>query len=676
MKRSKLLYLSWALAIVTLVLIVTTHRKNQTTFYGIAETREMIINTEYPVELKKLHIAPGQTVRHQDLLVEFSRPELAMEINAITHELEELRGQQQANAHEFKSRINALRAQEIAASSDIEYRIRQLQAEYDINRELSARLKSIENSLADASESTAGNPAALRIERLKESRQLSVKPIQIQIDQLEKDLISSEDALRIQVDGLERKHALLLEEKNKLYRFSPVEGIIGSINYKEGEQISPFTPILTLHTKTPSYIRGFIHEKAYRQIALGQKAWVASIADPRNSIVGEVTGVGTRIVEYPPRLKEMLAVPVWGREVTLQIDKQNPFLLGEKVFITPCDRCEEKKTLVQKWTPDYLKQQKSYADVAPLTVPTPQLKANVIQPMVIDHALKGLSSVEASGVIYLHDMKQYLIVSDSTPGNRPLLYLMDRDGLVKDELVIQGLNEAIDMEGITQDDTGRIYIICSHDSSGKQAPPRAKTLLMRIRRDKTLLYLDESVSLYELFADLVSRFPQGSLSELALAGSNRPRVNIEGIAYRESSLYLGLKSPLLADKGAILRIANVNGVFEGKRLTKDQVAVWKRLDLRNSKARIPSGISDLLYHPFDDSWYVLSYAKRKLDDEVVKQGTLWIYREASGKLEEKAVFADRKPEGLAFNPDSSSFIITFDQGREHPGEFAFYRDLS
>jgi len=676
MKRTRLLYLSWVLAVVLLVLIVTTQRKEQTTFYGIAETREMIVNTEYPVELKKLHVTAGQAVNRQDLLAEFSRPDLTMQINAISHRLDEIRAQRQTNEQEFKSRIGALRAQRDAATSDIEYRIRQLQAEYDINKELSAGLKSLDGSPERAREAGAGDPAALRIERLKESRELSVKPIQIQIGQLEKDLLAREDTLKIQEESLEREHALLLEEKNRLYRFSPVDGIIGSVNYKEGEQVSPFTPILTLHTKTPSYIRGFIHEKAYRQIALGQKAWIASIADPQNSIIGEITGVGTRIVEYPPRLKEMLAVPVWGREVVLQIERQNPFLLGEKVFITLCENCEERRTLVQKWTPEYLKQQKSYADIPPLAVPSPEPKADAIQSMAIDPSLKGLSSVEASGVLYLQDMKQYLLVSDSTPGNRPVLYLMDRDGLVKDELVIQGIDEAIDMEGITQDDAGRIYIICSHDSDDKKPPPRARTLLMRIRRDKTLLYLDKSVSFYQLLGDFLERYPRSPLSELTMTDDGALKINVEGIAYRDDSLYLGLKHPVSAGKGTILRVGDANRMFENNRLSEGQAEVWKRLDLRSSEGGAPSGISDLFYHSPDGSWYVLSYARRNLDDGAVKLGALWKYHEEDGRLDEKAVYTGRKPEGLTFSPDLNSFIVTFDQGRAHPGEFTFYRDLS
>jgi len=44
-------------------------------------------------------------------------------------------------------------------------------------------------------------------------------------------------------------------------------------------------------------------------------------------------GVGSRIIEYPLRLKKRPEMQLWGREVEIHLPDGNPFLLGEKVMI-------------------------------------------------------------------------------------------------------------------------------------------------------------------------------------------------------------------------------------------------------------------------------------------------------------------------------------------------------
>jgi hypothetical protein len=51
--------------------------------------------------------------------------------------------------------------------------------------------------------------------------------------------------------------------------------------------------------------------------------------------MGEVVGVGARIVEYPLRLRKRPDIQMWGREVQILIPPENRFLLGEKLVITP-----------------------------------------------------------------------------------------------------------------------------------------------------------------------------------------------------------------------------------------------------------------------------------------------------------------------------------------------------
>jgi hypothetical protein len=119
-----------------------------------------------------------------------------------------------------------------------------------------------------------------------------------------------------------------------MFILARISGMIGTVDFKEGEKVAPFTPILTLHTISPSFIRGYIHENAYSKVELGKKVIISSLDVKKIKISGEVIGVGSRIVEYPVRLRKYPDLQMWGREVTIKIPEGNKLLLGEKVAIS------------------------------------------------------------------------------------------------------------------------------------------------------------------------------------------------------------------------------------------------------------------------------------------------------------------------------------------------------
>ena len=49
---------------------------------------------------------------------------------------------------------------------------------------------------------------------------------------------------------------------------------------------------------------------------------------------GEITEIGSRIIEYPSRLQTYRDIPMYGRELFIKIPPENKFLSGERVFVT------------------------------------------------------------------------------------------------------------------------------------------------------------------------------------------------------------------------------------------------------------------------------------------------------------------------------------------------------
>ena len=333
MNAPKLLYFLWILALGAVALMSLDGKEETTDFQGIADTREVIVNSENAVEIKKFHVIPGQEVKADDLLVELDQPELNMKINEISHELEEFKNRRVIDVEEHKSRIRQLKAESASVASEINYKIKQLKSRHDFNKNLTSGLKSIQPVNKSGKTGAAGSPIALEIESLKKERELALNRISIEMERFQAELEAPESPVTIRVQSLEKELKMLERRKENLLIFSLIDGVIGSIHFKPGEKASPFAPILTLYTKTPSYVRGYIHENLYNRISLGEKVSVVSTSGKNCCTEGEVVGIGSRIVEFPQRLRKRPEIQMWGREVQIKISEGNAFLLGERVMV-------------------------------------------------------------------------------------------------------------------------------------------------------------------------------------------------------------------------------------------------------------------------------------------------------------------------------------------------------
>ncbi|CAN2041949.1 hypothetical protein GMMP15_650010 [Candidatus Magnetomoraceae bacterium gMMP-15] len=335
MNTPKLLYCLWILALGAVVVMSSNGNHESTDFQGIADTREIVVNSENAVEIKRIRVIPGQVIKSGDLLVELDQPELIMKINEISHELEEFKNRKYLNTEDIKSRIRQLKAKKASVTSEIDYKIKQLMSRHNFNKNLTSRLKSLQQIDKNEKKMSISSPIALEIESLREERKLALNQIKIEMEGLHTEQNSPEMTIRIQ--SLEKELKMLELEKEHLLIYSQINGVIGSVHFKPGEKASPFAPILTLYTKAPSYIKGYIHEKLYNRILVGEKVAVLSTAGNNCCTSGIVVGVGSRIVEYPARLRKRPEIQMWGREVQIRISEDNSFLLGERVMILPVE---------------------------------------------------------------------------------------------------------------------------------------------------------------------------------------------------------------------------------------------------------------------------------------------------------------------------------------------------
>ncbi|MBN1600733.1 MAG: biotin/lipoyl-binding protein [Chitinispirillaceae bacterium] len=316
------------------VALMTAYYKSETyRFYGIADTKEIVVNYNLPVEIKEINVVQGQPIRTGDTLVILDQPELTLKINEISHALDEIKATKATLATRSRSEIRQIKAEQAARVNEIKAEIKKLEAEYELNKKLMSELRSFSKGGKNPVESgDMSSPILVEIAELKKLLATS-NPSQIVIDRLTNEITSGEDPLVVQVERMTKELTMLNAEKEKLVILAQIDGIVGSVNFKEREKVSPFDTIMTLHRESPSYVKGYIHENVHSSVSVGQSVNIRSMADAYVS-EGDVVGVGSRIVEYPLRLRKVQEIMMWGKEVLVRIPDDNKFLLGEKVVIS------------------------------------------------------------------------------------------------------------------------------------------------------------------------------------------------------------------------------------------------------------------------------------------------------------------------------------------------------
>lgn len=624
------LYMVWIIVLGVVVLITVAYQRESTNFYGIAETHEMTVNSKVTVEIMVINVLEGQLVEEGDLLVELGSPELTLKINEISHQLDQLKAEKGISKSEIKSNIRELRAQKASIVSDINYQIRTLENKYKINKNLSSGLTSLKRTTKNSGK----NPIQLQISALKEELKLSVSPINIKIGLLKRELNESDSPIKIRVQKLEEELKLLGQESGKLNIYSQMSGIIGSVNFKAGEKVAPFTPILTIHARNPSFVKGYIHENVYNRMAVNDKVNVISVADNRNLVEGTIASVGARIIEYPIRLRKHPDIAIWGRELLIKIPEHNKFILGEKVLISSTK--VDNMSLFDKVGSLFVSQEIQGA----------KLPAKPLKPQFKTIDLE--KNIEASEVLYLKDIDRYLVLSDDTDNKKPQLFLVDKMGKVE-KVLISGLKKINDMESAAITDNGDLFIASSQSFSKKGNLKYDRKLLIKVKRSGKDFSLLKGISLYNVL-DEYSKKNAGECAQFLKESIENKRLDIEAMFFKEDGLFLGVKNPRLDDQSIILKISEIDKVMTEEKVKTGVISIWKKVTLKDgSGKKLISGMA-------------LSGSDLFITGTTKTGGGLWKLNIDSDVLELVRSFSDLRPEGVSLTPKKDELLLAFDQG--------------
>ena len=551
-----------------IILKIQTSNSVTTKYLGIADTKEITINTSHAVKIKKIHVIPGQAVKKNELLLELERPDLDLKIYELESELKELN------------------------------------AENLFNNEMNAKLKSV------------------RVKSGNEKNNL----------------------LSIRIEGINNQLKILKQKKNDLFVFSKIKGVIGSVNVKVGEDASPFMPLVTMHDTSPTMIKGFVHESIHNKTFKGQKVIVSSIANPSKTVDAIVGSVGNRIVEYPQRLKSSEGQLIYGREVIILVPKNNPFLIGEKVLIK-----------------SFLETNQHFMS-AFANEDSPKQKDRLFE---VKTELKTFSPrIEPSGIIYIKELKHNIIISDDTNDeDKAFIYTMDDKGVIDKEILVQDAPKISDMEAITVDEEGFIYITSSLSRSKKGKLPKKRKRLLKIKRENFNFTLVSQVNFYKALKAVAVENSEKKWAKILLNKDlDKIDINIEGMAVLDNTMYFGLKDSYHLKKShlAIYKVTNLQSLFEYDTIQEGQISLVVHEPFPKNDYFKDEGVSDLSI--INNKLFILSSNKEGKDGGRIFKTNFLDSKNKIPELTEIKQFKKMNPEGLTYNSDKNHFVVSFDQG--------------
>lgn len=328
MKHFNLFYISIFCTGFVLFVALRPDFHQELSFYGFAESRGTEINYNYPVVVDQILVKPGQAVKAGEVLLHLSRRKSKETMEDQSFRIAELKAEEALWKQKQQNQIEELIVDQRNQKAEIDRKINRLQNELTYKKSLAEGLKSIDPS------STSYKPLEEEIQQNKEKADELEQRYNLKIKGLQQEISLGQNPYREQIKRLlAEKEFDASQQVLPIVVTAPTDGLVGNISCKEAEHISSYSTLLTFYEPHSGLIKGFVHEDLTLEVKLGQEFTISSLKDEQMNYPGKVIGLGSRIVEIPARLRKIESIKAYGREVLIEISKNNSFLQKEKVGI-------------------------------------------------------------------------------------------------------------------------------------------------------------------------------------------------------------------------------------------------------------------------------------------------------------------------------------------------------
>lgn len=298
----------------------------------LAEVEPQRYAVSYPkaVRIKEVYVVPGQQVKKGDRLIKVERPDLLLDKESKQKKIDLLKSNLEKKELQKENKIYLNDIQFELRRSELKNQIQRLHLTINQQNHLKGELRKL--NFAGGQENSADSLMEKRLELLHIELGNLVQEHQVKKQEILSVFDLESSSLMAEVDQLEKEAELLQQEEQELIQYARVDGAIGNIYVEIEELVPPYTNLVSVYENNPTIIRAFTNEHEPLELKSGADVYIES-TNRQYRIKGKIIEVGSRIIEYPQRLRTFDQMPSWGRELFIEIPEDSRFLNGEKVFV-------------------------------------------------------------------------------------------------------------------------------------------------------------------------------------------------------------------------------------------------------------------------------------------------------------------------------------------------------
>lgn len=298
-------------------------------FYGFAENKQTEINLDNDVVVNQIVVKSGDKIKKGQLLMKVFNPRVMEEINQLNTSMEGIKIKDNLNDKEIKAEILALDKEKNNKIAALQTELKILKEEADFYLQL------VDNSQKVNSDSTiaSSNPLNAKISSLKEEIE-NIKNGYSSLMNHYSNLLKDPKESRTLYKQWENKKTAVMEQISKFDILAPYDGVVGSVNVKEGEHIKAFSSLISYYEASPPMVLAYVPEKYNVILNIGDDVLINSVYNPNKKVTGLITSKGNRIVEIPEKFRKIPDVKIYGIEIFITIPHNNLFLQKEMLSIS------------------------------------------------------------------------------------------------------------------------------------------------------------------------------------------------------------------------------------------------------------------------------------------------------------------------------------------------------
>jgi hypothetical protein len=293
------------------------------------------------------------------------------------------------------------------------------------------------------------------------------------------------------------------------------------------------------------------------------------------------------------------------------------------------------------------------------TLPKAAMPTETIQNIRSDNPSIDADKIEASGIVWLTNQNQYLLISDEEYDQQPGLFALSASGTLMAQLSLSEDLKLDDLESISLDGQS-VYVLSSLAYNKHDELKAKRKKIVRFNYQENQVTQLQSVDLFAVLTDITRNQPQAEAVQFLAQGLREHTLDVEAHFIKNNALYLGFKSPFSSGNATvIIKLSNLDTLFAGQ---KTSAEIWKTLALIAPGSGDTTQLSDMLL--VDDALYLLSVSR-----SVEKNSYLWRYLTTDNQLQLIKAFAGVNAEGISYRADLAQFRVVFDEGKGRPSKY-------